>query len=338
MWFALIFLATGAVVVAAGSALARFGDAIAERTRVGRLWIGAVLLAGATSLPELGTDVAAARMGASDLAVGDLFGSSMANMLILALIDLMPPRQQVLKRATLDHALAASMAIALNALAATFFLAPSGFVVAGVSPESLMLVVVYVLGTRVIYRHAMREYGPVPPAPLTPLAEVVGAAQPPTLRRAVIGFALAALVTLAAAPAFAYSAKELAELTGLGQTFMGTWLVGLSTSLPELVASITAVRMGAFDLAVGNLLGSNCFNMSLLFFVDLAHPAGSLYVDTSQAHVLSALFGVLLMALGLAAIVYRAKKRFAMLEPDSILIVLTYVVAIWVLYLKRGLG
>lgn len=87
------FIASGLVVVLAGNALARYADAIAEATKLGRLWIGSVLLAGATSLPELATDISAVRLGATDLAVADLFGSSMANMLILAVIDLLPPLQ-----------------------------------------------------------------------------------------------------------------------------------------------------------------------------------------------------------------------------------------------------
>jgi cation:H+ antiporter len=327
-----LFISAGAVVVVAGTALARYGEAIAQRTRAGRLWIGAVLLAGATSLPELGTDIAAVRMGALDLALGDLFGSSMANMLILALVDLLPPRREVLRRATLDHALAACLAISLSAFAAAALLAPSGRVVAGISAESFVLAAAYLLGTRAVYRHAMRDFGPEKVS----VDEVAaGHQQVPTLRRSVFGFGVAALVTLAAAPVFAYAAKQLAEVTGLGTTFVGTWLVGLSTSLPELVASIAAVRIGAFDLAVGNLLGSNAFNISILLWIDLAHPGASIFVDASPTHVLSLVFGMLLMALGLAAIVYRAKKRFAMLEPDSALIVLTYALAMWQLYLHR---
>lgn len=329
-----LFIAAGAVVVVAGTALARYGDAIAHRTRAGRLWIGAVLLAGATSLPELGTDISAVRIGALDLALGDLFGSSMANMLILAFVDLMPPRREVLRRATLDHALAACLSIALSAAAAASLLAPSGILLAGISVESFILVAIYLLGTRAVYRHAMRDFGP-DRLPADAAAAEDGEAVP-TLRRAILGFAAAAVVTLAAAPVFASAAKDLAEVTGLGTTFVGTWLVGLSTSLPELVASVAAVRMGAFDLAVGNLLGSNAFNVSILLWVDLAHPGASIFVEASRTHVLTLAFGILLMALGLAAIVYRAKRRFAMLEPDSALIVLTYALAIWVLYLRRG--
>jgi cation:H+ antiporter len=255
----------------------------------------------------------------------------MANMLILALVDLMPPRRDVLRRATLDHALAACLAISLSAFAAAFLLAPTGIVVAGVSPESFVLAGAYLLGTRAVYRHAMRDYRPDVRAP----DEDAERGEVPTLRRSLLGFGAWALVTLSAAPVFAWAAKEVAEVTGLGTTFVGTWLVGLSTSLPELVASIAAVRIGAFDLAVGNLLGSNAFNVSILLWLDLAHPGASIWTEASPTHVLSIVFGIVLMALGLAAIVYRAKKRFAMLEPDSALIVLTYVLAIWVLYVRE---
>jgi cation:H+ antiporter len=325
----LAFISAGLVVVLAGTALARYGDAIAEATKLGRLWIGSVLLAGATSLPELTTDISAVRLGAVDLAVGDLFGSSMANMLILALIDLLPPRRQVLQQATLDHALAAALAISVNALAAVFILVRPHVTFLGlVAPGSVLLVFAYVAGTRAIYRHATRAVAG-PPSVETAQAE----GEPkPSLGRALLGFCLAAAIVLVAAPAFAWGAKGIAEMTGLGNTFMGTWLVGLSTSLPELVASLAAVRMGAFDMAVGNLFGSNAFNMAIFFALDLAQ-GGSIFAVVDPSHVVSALFGVVLMSLGLGAIVYRAKRRFAMLEPDSLLVLVAYLMGIWTLYL-----
>ena len=78
------FLALAMVVALAGTYLARSADQIAEITRLGRLLIGSVLLAAATSLPELTVDLSAVRQGMPDLAVGDLFGSSLMNLLILA--------------------------------------------------------------------------------------------------------------------------------------------------------------------------------------------------------------------------------------------------------------
>ena len=327
MSYILGFIVSGVVVVLAGTKLAHYADGIAKATKLGRLWIGSVLLAGATSLPELTTDIAAVRLGATDLAVGDLFGSSMANMLILAVIDLLPPRRQVLQQAAFDHALAACLAISLNALAAVLVVVRSESSLLWVGPGSLLLFLGYLAGTRVVYRHASRDGAIAAPLPVSESATE----QPESLRGAVVGFTWAALAVLVAAPFFAWSAKGIAEITGLGNTFVGTWLVGLATSLPELVASIAAVRMGAFDLAVGNLFGSNAFNMAIFLPLDFVQP-GNIFAALDPSHALSGLFAVVLMSLGLAAIFYRAKSRFAMIEPDSLLILIVYVVGIWLLY------
>lgn len=317
------FVVTGALVAAAGAALARHGDALGDRTRMGKLWIGAVLLAAATSLPELVTDVSAVRLGAPDLAVGDLFGSSLANMLILAAVDLLPPRVGLLRRIALEHALAAGVAILLTTLAATFILVRFAPMLGGVSVGALVLLAVYLAGIRAIYRN-------VPPTanPALTNAEDGG----PSLRAAVVGLAAAALVILLAAPHLAGSAVALAEDTGLGATFFGTVLVGLATSLPELATSISAVRLRAYDLAIGNLFGSNAFNMVIILALDVAHPGGSIFAAIDPAHAISATLATAVMALGLGAIVFRAERRLALIEPDSLLIVVGYALAIWLLF------
>ncbi|MEX2208354.1 MAG: hypothetical protein WEF50_19210 [Myxococcota bacterium] len=330
MIYALVFLASGAAIVLAGAALARFADVIAERTHLGRVWIGSVLLAGATSLPELATDLVAVRLGAVDLAVGDLFGSSLANMLILANLDLFASRRGLLQRAALDHALAASLAIALNALAAALVVVRPEVSFFSVGPGSVVLFLFYIAGTRAVFRHSMRDVLRAEVAPVGPDTK-----QTPSLRQALRGFALAALLVLAAAPVFAWSARGVAQISGLGDTFFGTTFLGLATSLPELTASLAAVRMGAFDLAVGNLFGSNAINMALMLPLDLAQP-GSLFGVIEQGHALTGLFAVVLMSLGLAAIVYRAKRRYAMIEPDSLLMIAAYGCAIWLLYLTSA--
>jgi cation:H+ antiporter len=315
------FLLAGAAVVGAGVVLTTSADAVAERSRLGRVWVGAVLLAAATSLPELATDVAAVRLGAPDLAVGDLFGSSMANMLILALLDLALPRRALLRSVALDHALAASLAITTNAIAAAFVLAAPASTFLGVSPGSVALAVLYLAGMR-----AIRRATAAPGEPDGGRERARGLAGP------IAGFALAAVVILAAAPLFARSAEAIAVRSGLGATFVGTLLLGLSTSLPELVSCLTAVRIGALDLAVGNLFGSNAFNMAILLALDLAAPGRSIFAIVAPTHAISALFAVALMALALAAIVYRAERRFRMIEPDSVAMLVLYAVGVALLY------
>lgn len=331
---ALVFLACAAVIVLAGIRLARFGDALGVHTGLGGLWIGSIFLAGATSLPELATDIAAVRIGAPDLAAGDLFGSSMANMLILALIDLLYPRAHVLRSATLAHIVSAMLAIILTALAALFVLFRSGVAILGVGPGSLFLLVTYAAGTRAIYMHNVesRSGGAVAAG-----LEEDRDHELPSLRQSIIGFAIGAAVILVVAPVFARSAERVAEVSGLGTTLVGTWLVGFSTSLPELVASFAAVRMRAFDLAVGNLFGSNALNMVMFPILDVFSPSGPLLANVSPVHAMSALIAIALMATGMGAIAYRTHGRVRMLEPSSRMMIALYLIGMGIM-IARGIG
>ena len=113
------FLLCAAVIIVAGTFLSKYADAIAELTGLGRLLIGSVLLAGATSLPELTVDISAVRLGTMDLAVGDLLGSSLMNLLILALLDLSyHSRGRMLSKQAAAHALSGSVSAVLTCLIA----------------------------------------------------------------------------------------------------------------------------------------------------------------------------------------------------------------------------
>lgn len=334
------FLLTAAAVGLAGTQLARHGDVIAARTRLGGLWVGSVFVAIATSLPELVSDTAAVRLGAPDLGVGGLFGSNLTNMITLAVVSLIPG-SDLFRRAAIDNALGASLAITMTGAAAVCVLVRPTATVLGVGVAPLLLALGYLAGVRTLYRNSelariavrVEESGGADD-PLEP-ARTPGGADP-TLRRAIRGFVLASLVILVAAPLLASTAKALAEATGLATSFVGATLVALATTLPELVTSIAAVRMRAYDLAVGNLFGSNAFNMSLFLALDLAHPGTSIFAALSPVHVLSALLAIVLMGIGLAAIVYRAAGRLTALEPSSALIIVVYALGIALVYAQSA--
>ena len=333
MWSEILTCAaSGGVVAFAGTILARQADRIGALSGLGRLRVGALLLAGATSLPEITTDVAAARLGAVDLAAGDTIGSSMANMLILAIIDLLPPRD-VLRRATVDNTLVACLAITLNTMAAIFITSPIRIQIGRVSLGSILIVLVYVLGIRVVLRHATgASQEPVAPEPAVAPEAARPAQRRVLLGRALAGFGVASLLILVAGPVFARSAANLSRELGIAETFVGTLLVGVTTSLPELSASLAAARFGAFDLAVANLFGSNAFNMVIFFAMDLASPT-PIFGAVSTAHVMTVLFANLMMTIGIAAIVLRSSgRRLALAEPSSAAMVFTYVVGLWFLW------
>ena len=111
------FLVAGTITVA-GSRLTQYGDVLAEKTGMGRTWLGLVVLAAITSLPELATGVSAITwVQAPDLTVGDLLGSCMFNLLILAVVDLLHPPGPVLTAAHRGHLLAACFVVVMLGVA-----------------------------------------------------------------------------------------------------------------------------------------------------------------------------------------------------------------------------
>jgi cation:H+ antiporter len=200
------------------------------------------------------------------------------------------------------------------------------FTVAGVGVGSLSILVAYALGIRLVYYDQRFAAGQQRQNAL-----VLVPARSSTLTRAILGFALAAVAIFAAAPFLARAAGQLAEWTGLGNTFVGTTLVALCTSLPELVASLAAVRLGAFDLALGNVFGSNAFNMVLLVPLDLAYP-GSLLAGVSPTHALTCLATILATAVTIMGQLYQVEQRIRFLEPDALLVILLVLGSLALIY------
>src|SRR5262245_47629258 len=149
------FAVCAAVIIVAGTFLSKYADAIAELTTWGRLLVGSVLLAGATSLPELVVDISAVRLGAADLAVGDLMGSSLFNLLILAVLDLsLYSRGTMLSRRGAAHALSGTFSAAMAALVVVGLLSGKTFApysLFGISPMLYVVVLAYVSGIRLVF-------------------------------------------------------------------------------------------------------------------------------------------------------------------------------------------
>ncbi len=330
----IIFICSAAVIVIAGTKLSHYGDRIADLTGLGRLWIGVVLMSGATSLPEVFTTMSAGWFGEPDLAAGDLFGAGMSNMLTLGLIDLLHRQKRVWQQAALGHTLTAALAMVLTGLAAFFVLMKANVSHLGVGVGSLTLLIFYVFGMRLIFRQEDMERRQREQHVLVESAGVgqESASRRTDLRRAIVGFSLGAGALLVAAPFLAWSAERIAHETGTSATFIGTSLVAITTSLPELVVSIAAVRLGAFDLAVGNLFGSNAFNMAAFFFADMAYRGGGLLGAVSPAHAQTALWSIVMINIGLMGIIYRAERRFMLIEPDSLLMIVAYGLGLWLLF------
>lgn len=331
-WWVVIFLISATVVGWAGVRLAESGDEIAEKARLSRLVVGMLMVAAATSLPEIVIDVSAALSDAPDLAVGDLFGSSMANMAILGLVDLVG-RHQVWNRVEAGHPRVASVAIALTALATLGLLTPTGLSLGWVGLEPVLITGTYVASLAWMRRSPHSRFGGEVPLPLY---EEPGPGEGTELRPVILRFLGATALILVAAPVVALSAEAISDLAGIGQTFIGTTLLAFTTSLPELVASLAAVRIRAHDLAVGNLFGSNCFNMVALLFADVAYLEGPLLGAVHPGQAVGGLAAILLMSIALAAIVHGTEVRIRRLEPDATLLLIVYLGALFAVWSAGG--
>lgn len=326
-------------VVGAGVALAWTADIIAEKGPLGRMWVGTILLAGATSLPEMATSMSAGWMGLPDIAVGNVFGSNMFNVFIIAIADLFDGRGPILRKAAPGHMLAALFGIILSGMAAVFILVPLGFHVVGIGMDTVAVAAVYLFGVRMLGRYDRRS-----PEEQAVFEIDKGSKSNRRQRRskpdialssAYVMFGLAAAVTVFAGVQLSRIGDQIAELTGLGATFVGSILIAAATSLPEMVTTLSAVFAGSFDLAVGNVIGSNMFNMLILFMVDGAYRAGPILAAVQQTHVVIALIGGIMSSIVVIGLFYRSKRSYVRLGTDSLAIVGTYALALLLLYAMR---
>jgi len=326
----LIFFLTGVAIIAAAIKLAEYGDAIAYRTGLGQLFIGALLLAGATSAPELLTMISSIRQGHINLTAGDLFGSSMFNMLLLGVLDIAFYKTRILRRVALRHALTASLGILLTGLAVFFILADIKWMIGWINVDSLVMIAIYIVGVWLL------RSNPVTGEPQAALPEEAPR-EIPSLRLAIIGFIAATMALILVVPWMVRSASQIAEQSGLGDGFVGMLLIATVTSLPELVSVISAVRLKAYDIAVGNLFGSNVFNMFALAMADVFYTEGNFFEAINPAFALAGLLAMLLTILGLIGNLAQVERRIWIVEVDAFLLILGYGLGMLLLFL-RGVG
>lgn len=320
------FVISAVVIVLAADQLAKYGDIIAVRTRLGGMFIGILLLAGATSLPELLTSASAINQGTPNLAAGNLLGSNSFNMLLLALIDILYRKKRILRNAALKHALSGSLAIVMIGMVLFFILAKIDFRIGWVGIDSLIIIAFYALAVWLIQKSS----------PVSVVSEVNTGEQGKvsSLAKGVIGFVLAAAVLVFITPWMVRSANEIADITGLGTTFIGTTLVAIVTSLPELVTTLAAVKIGAEDMAIGNLFGSNMFNMFAIGLTDVFYTEGNFLSAISPDFLLVAVTGLVMTGFGLIGNLAKLEKRIWFIELDALALLLFYILSTWLLYIR----
>jgi cation:H+ antiporter len=324
LWLA--FALCAAAILIAGTRLSREGDEIARLTGMGGTWVGMALLATVTSLPELMAGLTAVTVaGAPDVAVGDVLGSCVFNLAMIALLDVLQRPASVYSLAGRGHVIGASFGTLMLALVGGALLLGRqfGMAVLHLSLVTPVIVLLYLFAMHTIFHYERAQHVDEKTA--------VPAAPPGALRRALIRYAVAAAVVVGAAVALPFLAVRIAQALGWTQGFVGTSLVAMTTSLPELTVTIAAWRLKAVDLAIGNLIGSNLFNLAILAIDDLAWLPGPLLSQVSTAHAFSVFAAIGMSAAVIVALMAPPRARLLNVASwTSVLLVLLFFANGWI--------
>jgi len=307
------------IIFFSGRKVAKYGDIIAEKTGLGGVWIGLVLIAMLTSLPELFTGVSAIRLvDAPDLTIGDLLGANMFNMMNLALLDIVHRNGSLLAVVGQTHRLTGVLSLLLVLLVGIcifishrFYAMDMGWI-GWYTPVIILLYLVFI---RITYRFEQRH-------PSLKETELVYGEE--SSRKVYLYFAISAAFIIGAGIWLAFIGDEIAQVYGWGQSFVGSLFLAFTTTLPEITVSFAAMRIGANDMAVANMIGSNLFNMTIISVDDLLYLKGPVLAAVSENHLITAFTVILMTIVFIAGLSFRSRRFFRLSWWNSALISLFF--------------
>ena len=320
LWLQLV--AAAAVILVTAHFMARSADVIAEKTGLGRSFIGVVMLATATSLPEVGTGISSILLvGEVDLAAGDAFGSNLFNLMIVGLLDIYWRRGPVLSYVTATSSMVGVLGILIISMAIIGMIVHDLTTATStwyVSPVSFLMFGAFLVAMYLIFRAEQSEAS-ASSASVEPAATLSYTDE--SISKSLIIYAASAATVVGAAIWLAHTGDGIAS-------FVGTQFLALSTSLPEIAASFAALRLGAPEMAITNVLGSNLFNMGFVLFLDdIAFTEGVLWRGISDIHILSAIIAVVMTSIVVVGIQTAALKmdRRPIITAEGAAMILLYI-------------
>jgi cation:H+ antiporter len=342
VWINLVvFVGSAAAVWGAGTKIARYANVISERTGIGQALIGIVLLGGVTSLPELAVAITSAVTDAPDLAVNSILGGIAMQVTILAVADML------IGRDALTSVLPDPKVILQAGLKILLLSIVTASIIVGDTPVLnvglWMWLLLAVTGLSLFILSKTQDE--VSWQANDPGVSVKGEAaradkaaekdEDKTLRWAMWRAAIAGTVIVVAGYLLSRTGDALAEQSGLGESYVGSVLVALSTSLPEVSTVISAMRAGLYTMAVSDIFGTNLFDVGFLFIVDLAGGEGAVMNDTGPYEGFASIIAITVTAIFVVGLAERRNKTFVRMGYDSLAVLGTYLSGLVVLFFLR---
>lgn len=298
---------------------------LAQRTGLGEALMGAVFIGASTSLSGITTSVSAAAAGYAELAVSNGLGGIAAQTAFLALADI------AYRRANLEHAAASaenlfmsSFLLALLAIHALAFSVPT-LSIFSVHPATIVLIIFYLFGVHLLARtHKTPMWLPKKTSDTSSESEDKNRRHGRHLWKLWIRFAGYGIIVALAGWSLAQLAIPLGEKTGLSHGIVGGIFTAVSTSIPELVVAITAVRMGALNLAVGDIIGGNAFDTLFISVSDIAYREGPIYANVSSVEQFWLANSILMTSVLLMGLIYRERHGPGNIGLESVVLLVLY--------------
>lgn len=327
-----IFVVAASAICFAGPQLARAADSIAEHTGLGSALAGLLILTFVTNLPEAAVSVSAGLSHAPKLAINNLLGSIVFQVLVLAIGDAVLRRRPITAAAPSQMLLLQAIfsAMLLCLVAAAIVVGDREFFGVGVWSSAIVVGVVACYVTLSRYQEKAGAALPAEEEGLMPEEQ-----PPASLAVSVIKIAVTAAVILAAGYALAQTSDALADQTGIGESFMGAIFTSTSTSLPEIATVIAAVRIRRYVMAFSNIFGANIFDVGLIFLVDVAYPGGPVLGQVGAFAAFAALLGAIMTLVYIAGLAERRNRAVVGLGIDSWAVIAIFIVGVAVLYSLR---
>lgn len=339
LWLNIALFTIAALAVwRAGTRLSAYAEVISDRTGLGKAFTGALLLGGITSLPEIAAGVTAAAIGNAPLAVNNVLGGITMQVALLAVAD------RVVRARPIASLIGQSAVMLQGSLLILVLALTTVVIVLNDLPlwrggiGSLAIAALVLLCFFMIQRHRQGgTWRPVEDSPAAAPRQSHRREQVQSYtRRRLIGSAVAAgAVILIGGFVLANTADALARQTGLGANLAGFVLLAIATSLPELSTTIAAVRLGQYDMAFSNILGTNLLDVSFLLLIDLTYAGGPVLNEVADFSAISAVLGIAVTTLYMVGFIERRTNTVARLGIDSLLVLCVYLGGLFVLFSIR---
>lgn len=318
------FAALAAIIGLAGVKMTKTARDLAHNTGLGEALMGALFIGASTSLSGITMSVSAASAGHAELAVSNGLGGIAAQTAFLALADI------AYRRANLEHAAASAENLFMSAFLLTLLsihalaLSFPAVSIFGIHPATIILVIFYLFGVHLLARTRDMPMWLPRKTTDTPLESSNHGRKSRHIWKLWLSFIAYAAVVALAGWSLAQLAIPLGEKTGLSHGVVGGVFTAVSTSIPELVVAIAAVRMGALNLAVGDIIGGNAFDTLFIAASDIAYREGPIYAAMTSVEQFWLANSILMTSVLLMGLIYRQRHGPGNIGLESVILLVLY--------------